>query len=102
MIDESLHKKPIIEKHVLENKADEFTMVGQIRKRKGLTLYSYNRSKNELKPAKITTKVVVMVNEDGDVIPVNKNELVGEKVCDYFYSLNEKNAQIKVMKSLGL
>ncbi|MHA1795819.1 MAG: hypothetical protein ACTSUK_06890 [Promethearchaeota archaeon] len=103
MIDESLHKKPIIEKHVIENKADEFKHVGHIRKRKGLTLFQYNLSTNELNPAKISEEVFAMVDQKtGDTYAKKKNTVVREKGCDYFYALNEKTAYKKIMKSLGL
>ena len=69
----------------------EFHLLGQLKKTRGHTLFSYNTKTGEWKVAPVRREVVV--GTDGK--PIYKTDIVIEKDCIYYQALNLKNAQKK-------
>jgi len=76
----------------------EYKLVGKLRNKTGLTLFSYNSITNELKPAKIVTNVAMGLHG----LPVYKKQTQVEKDCIYFFALNRNNAENKIINKMML
>lgn len=81
-----------IESQVKKNQ--EFKLIGKLKRKPGLNLFSYNLKTYELKPADIEKKVFVGI----DKRPVYKMNVVVEKDCFYFQALNLNSAKKKLLK----
>lgn len=82
---------------VVENKQHhEFKFVGSTKKVAGHTLFSFNTETKELKKAAIQKSKTYNVFTKQ---PADKDKVVIERNCFYFWSLNEKNALKKLRKA---
>jgi len=92
--------KPEIEQ--VEQKKQEYKLIGKFLRRKGLRLYAYSSMKNELKEVEIDIKdqVHVTTDEDGKLAPVDLG--LEEAEVDlrniHFEALNWKNAENRLRK----
>lgn len=81
----------------LEKEKVEYKLIGQMRRVRGHTLFSFNRVTGEIKPATLVKEVLVGI--DGK--PAFNTKTVVEKDCYYEQALNKKNF-IKRLKRRGL
>lgn len=81
-------EKPQTKQHEERKAPAEFHLIGQLKKTKGHTLFSYNTKTGEWKVAPVIREVLVGV--DGK--PVYNTKIVIEKDCIYYQALNLKNA----------
>lgn len=78
----------------MQEKRNEFHLVGEERRIKGHTLFCFNEVTKEIKVAPMVQEC--MLGLDGSVI--YKNKVTVEKDCIYIQALNEKNARKKLIK----
>ncbi len=74
----------------------EYKMIGQYRRVPGHTLFEYDQLTCEIRPACVSTKVVL--GNDGQ--PAYKSEVVWKDGCVYIQALNARNALRKLGKIL--
>lgn len=86
--DESLRIEQVVKKD------HEYHLIGQTKKVKGHTLFSFNTITKQIKVAPMVRKVYFGFN--GNMI--HKTEVMVEKDCIYLQALNEKNAKKKLLK----
>lgn len=81
----------------VDKKQIEYRLIGKQRKVRGHTLFEFNRKTKEIRPADISTNVVVGMN--GKWRYITKTDVYQD--CFYLQALNEKNAKKKLVK-LGI
>lgn len=82
---------------LVEQKKHEYNLVGNMRKREGHTLFSFNKVTREIKVAKIVKCKVYDYMRQG---PAFNDRVDKEKDCIYLYALNKKNC-IKHLRLMG-
>lgn len=81
----------------VEREKQEYKLIGKFLRRKGLKMYAYNSTKDELKEVNITTKdeVNVVMDENKKLVPVDLGfeEAEVDSRNIHFEALNWKSAQ---------
>lgn len=85
------------EVELVEQKKHEYHLVGNMRKKVGHTLFSFNKVTGEIKVAKIVKCQVYDYMKQG---PAFNDRVDKEKDCIYLYALNKKNC-IKHLRRMG-
>lgn len=78
---------------VVESKKNEYRLIGQMRRQRGLVLFQYNVSNGELREVELSTQVVVGI--DGKPHYRSKAKVESADML-YFWALNRKNAERKI------
>lgn len=90
-----------IEIQAEQQQRKEIKLIGQLKKIAGLTLFEYNTTTKEVKPAtysKVDYKLESL-SEKPEEMQVNYKVLIREE-CMYIQALNKKNALKKINKHL--
>jgi len=80
----------------VQEEKQETKLIGRYLRRKGLKLYSYNYSKNEIKEVKVTTKDIITLRDDLSAVDLGLEEANVDSRNTHFEALNLKNAHKRV------
>lgn len=97
--DDKVTSKPEME--MVENEKDEFKLIGKYMRTKGLSLFSYNSMKDELRIVKIDKKKDLSITFEEAQMgtkEVTEEECVVDSRNIHFEALNMKNAKKRVQK----
>lgn len=85
------------EMELLQKQQRDYKLLGRMRKKRGLTLWSFNRVTGEIKPAPVERNKVVEFRTQE---PTEKDKITVEPNCIYRQALNKKNF-IKILVREG-